>query len=426
MGYITERSGRFTAYYKDESGKRRSAGTFDTRKEAIKASERAEALGAEATWETGLTLNEYVPMWLKNTPDDVLKPITKVNYKRLLEKHVLPTLGTKRVGQITRPMVRALIRDLIAKGMKPATAEHVKTAIGSAYKPLIDEDMVEVSPTAGIRIKKDDPDPYEVISPEEFRMVLKSLPNDSARTFAMFLIGSGCRFGEATEVRVSDVNFKRNEVVVRRRVSDVGAKHNGGERFLVVEGTKSGFKRVVVLSPALMSTVGTHIAQHKLSADDLLFPLALVSPCEERPEVTVGESFMVGTRTFQHGTHYAYASAKCRCDLCRSAVAEYRYGYRRKYRRGMTVGNTNVSGHLPRDVWRRVWRSAIEQSGIGWFPRTHDLRHTHVTQLLESGIPIHEVKERVGHRSVTTTEGYAQRAKHRVSNAALAVDGFIQ
>ena len=35
--------------------------------------------------------------------------------------------------------------------------------------------------------------------------------------------------------------------------------------------------------------------------------------------------------------------------------------------------------------------------------RFHDLRHTHATMLLEAGVPIHQVKARLGHRSITTT-----------------------
>ena len=51
----------------------------------------------------------------------------------------------------------------------------------------------------------------------------------------------------------------------------------------------------------------------------------------------------------------------------------------------------------------RVWRPAIERSGIAKRPRVHDLRHGHASHMLANGADIFAVSRRLGHESVKVT-----------------------
>ena len=87
---------------------------------------------------------------------------------------------------------------------------------------------------------------------------------------------------------------------------------------------------------------------------------------------------------------------------------------------------TNTTGHLPRDTWRLIWLEAIAKSNVEWSPRTHDLRHANATLLLKNGVDVNEVKERLGHSSIKTTERYLHRLRHQRSKAAEAVADFLE
>ena len=50
----------------------------------------------------------------------------------------------------------------------------------------------------------------------------------------------------------------------------------------------------------------------------------------------------------------------------------------------------------------RGYKRIAERSGITDV-RFHDLRHTHASLLLSSGVPIHVVQARLGHESIQTT-----------------------
>ena len=51
----------------------------------------------------------------------------------------------------------------------------------------------------------------------------------------------------------------------------------------------------------------------------------------------------------------------------------------------------------------RVWAPALERSGVGKRPRVHDLRHTHASWMIASGIDMLTLQHRLGHESLKTT-----------------------
>jgi site-specific recombinase XerD len=424
MAYVISRNKRYTGYYRDNNNKVKSAGTFPTRSKALNSALMAEEGVLNENPELQTTLEAYVNSWL---PKANLRVITQKTYGIALKKYVLPSLGTRQVQSITKRDVRRLFEELASQGISQSTIAHVKIALGSAFKQLVDDDLLAINPTHGIRVKASKPDPYNAIEPDEFKRIVAQLPTDGAKLFAKFLVASGCRYGEATELRVKDFNVKSNEVQIRRTVSDVGGKINNGERFLVVPATKNGHKRTVVLNKALSNSLKTFIQANKLGSDDLLFSMTTVL----KP-VTVGhtgsqertdKNYTVGSRVFQHATPYSYNVGGCRCYLCKNAVSKYRSQYRKDKSKGRSL--SNKSGHLPRDKWRTIWNEAIEKSSIGWYPRTHDLRHANATLLLKGGVDVHEVKERLGHQSITTTERYLHRIRHQQSKASELANDYL-
>ncbi|WP_236009919.1 tyrosine-type recombinase/integrase [Actinomadura physcomitrii] len=52
------------------------------------------------------------------------------------------------------------------------------------------------------------------------------------------------------------------------------------------------------------------------------------------------------------------------------------------------------------------WHPARAAANLGWSPRIHDLRHAHASWLLAGGADLQVVKERLGHRKISTTERY--------------------
>jgi integrase len=69
--------------------------------------------------------------------------------------------------------------------------------------------------------------------------------------------------------------------------------------------------------------------------------------------------------------------------------------------------------------WTSAWESLKKAAGLPDF-RFHDLRHTHITHAVESGVPIEVVMAQVGHLSAEMTRYYTHlgpSAKRTAVNA---------
>lgn len=438
MAYIVERKGRYTAYYRKD-GKVKAVGTYSSRAKALNAGLLAEeGVVPNSPNNPTSTFNDYLAK-LATTND--IRVITRKTYITLLKKYAQPSFGTKRISAITKRDVRQLLEALAKEGISTSTISHLKTSLGSLFRLAVEDEAIATNPTHRIRTAQSKPDPTYSLEASDFHKVLKNLPTEGSRLLAKFLIGSGCRYGEATELRVKDFNFQSKEVYVRRTVSDIGSKyHSEGKRFLVVPATKNGNKRTVVLSDRLIGDIKAFVTAKALSKEDLVFSKQLVEKPSKigSPITSIGKPYTVGSRTFQHATVYSYNVGGCRCGACKQAVKQYRNHYRKDKAKAKveslsksnskseSLSKSISESHLPRDKWRAIWNEAITQSGIGWFPTTHDLRHANATQLLKNGVDVHEVKERLGHQSIVTTERYLHRIRHQQSKAAEVVNDYLE
>lgn len=418
--YTVERNGRYTGYYR-KGGKRLSAGTWDTKTEAEYHALQAERSGVTEPSRAVLTLSAYVDQWIRSAD---LMPITLKGYKSVLEKHVMPKLGSAKVTSISARQISELLSDLRSQGVGSATLAQIKASLGSALSALVETGELAKNPTHGIKIRTKHADIEKIVEPDEFKAIISNLPTQGGKLLAQFLIASGCRFGEATEIRVKDINFRTGEVFVQRRVSDMGK--SVPQRFLIIDATKSGHKRSFRLSKALLQEIQDYVSAKALAKDDLLFSRLLVTE-PSKINGSRGEKskrpFAQDGKLFQHGTLYAYTHGRCRCEDCREAVRKHRQKAKPYQKQQRFIDQTS---HLPRDVWRTIWNKAIAKSAIGWSPRTHDLRHANATQLLKGGVDVHEVKERLGHQSIKTTERYLHRLRHNQSTASEIVNDFLE
>lgn len=79
----------------------------------------------------------------------------------------------------------------------------------------------------------------------------------------------------------------------------------------------------------------------------------------------------------------------------------------------------------PNNLARRHFKRVIRESGVTNI-RFHDLRHTHITHLLESGVHLKVASERAGHSSVSITgDIYSHVTSPVQSEAALLSEGRL-
>jgi integrase len=117
---------------------------------------------------------------------------------------------------------------------------------------------------------------------------------------------------------------------------------------------------------------------------------------------------------------------------CRRAFATYRAERRARgldlhQREPGAIRGKNLTDHCPDDWFRdNLWKPAVAAAGLK--PKTvfHDLRHTHATWLAGSpDFDIERLRQRMGHKSITTTQRYISASEEVDPDGADILDQML-
>ncbi len=197
-----------------------------------------------------------------------------------------------------------------------------------------------------------------VLTREEVHAVLVLL-HGVPRLMLTLLYGTGMRLLECCRLRVKDVDFAANQILVR--------------------GGKGDKDRVTLLPLAVKSDLGRHLAfvcgQHQRDVERgagwVELPLAL------------GRKYPNAGREW--GWQWVFPATRIYVDR--------ETGQRRRH-------------HLHESLLQRAVKEAVRRAGLAKPASCHTFRHSFATHLLEDGYDIRTVQELLGHSDVSTTMIY--------------------
>lgn len=287
-------------------------------------------------------------------------------------KHFIHWSGLRHPADMGAAEIEAFLSMLAnQRDVAASTQNQALAALLFLYKQVLHVDLPWLD---GItRAKKPARLPV-VLSQTEVRAVLGHTSGTSGLIIRM-LYGTGMRLMEAMRLRIKDVDFDANIILVR--------------------GGKGDKDRVVplpaTLAQPLRDQIQTRRNMHSIDLAkgmvDVELPHALWKKYPNAPK--------------EWAWQYVFAAADYSTDP--------RTGVIRRH-------------HIHEKTIQRAMRAAVVAAGIHKPASCHTLRHSFATHLLEAGSDIRTVQELLGHSDVSTTMIYTHVVKRGAAGAISPLD----
>jgi integrase len=345
-----------------------SKGGFATEQEARYAGRKAEEmLDRNGFKENGDELFEtFARTWLEVYKKPHLKPNSIISYTANLENHIIPRFGKQRLKDITRTDYQRWINDL-SKTKKRNTIRVLHSIVYFILQSAVDDfNFLYKNPVDNIKMPKEEVvvKPVKTLSKEELdtllagfeKQLFNSIYNFQYHAFFSLIARTGIRIGECLALTWDDIDFDTKTLSVNKTLMYVKQP----KPYAIPPKSKASLRSIRLDDKTLKLLQKHRTEQKKWVISDM----------------------------------------------------------------GISPSPFNLIFHQTDGLYLRpqVIRPALTQTckmtGVPHMT-IHNLRHTHAVHLIETGIPVKYVSERLGHASVNTTLNIYVHVTKQMENDAM-------
>ncbi len=290
------------------------------------------------------------------------RPGTVRSYRRMAEKDILPVLGKMRMQNIQPSHIKQLYALMSADGKGARTIQLVHIVLHGAFKQAVKEGLIGRSPMDAVERPRVETAEYQILTEEQARQFLIAATGSPYETLFYLALTTGMRKGELLGLKWSDLDREKGILLVQRQLQQVG----WSGAFLVPPKTKAGHRQIK-LGEVALAKLDAHRQQQVLQ------------------RAAAGDRWQENGMTFTSG----------------------------------------IGTYLDQSKVSREFKRLLKQAGLPDI-RFHDLRHTSISILLESGTPVNTVQRRAGHsKPSVTTDIYGHVMARSQDEAAQKIEEIV-
>lgn len=339
-----------------------------TQQEAAKALQEAKTVV-----ETGgvlpdkrSTVGTYLGWWAgEDGPlTGSVKASTADDYRAVIVRYILPTLGEKKLGTLSGTEVQAMMAALTRRGLSARTQKYARAVLRRSLADALRLRLVAHNACDGVRAPRiGEARTDDALTVDEAKRLLAAAKGHRLEAFITVAMTAGLRRGEALALTWDDVNFEAGTIRVG------GTVKRRAREGLYVDTTKTKTSTRTAEMPA---TTAEALRQHK------------VRQAKER--LQAGDKWQDGNYVFTHP----------------------------------------LGGLLDPSNLTQQYHRITEAAGLGK-RRLHGLRHTSAALMLAQGVPLEVVSKALGHAGYAiTADIYGHIGQEAQRKAADAMDGLFR
>ena len=241
---------RYTEGFDPRTGKQIQRSITDKSKKVVAQKLKAAVAAIDAgTYKVPckMTVAQWLDIWVAEYLNSV-KPLTKHNYNKQVQKHLKPALGAARLETLDTHTIQRFYNSLIASGLSPKTVKNVHGILHCALQQAIACDYIYRNPADACKLPKVTKPEIKPLEPEEIARLLKEAEQDDYCNLFIVAMFTGMRQGELLGLAWECVDFQTGIITVKQQL-----QCKDGNYFL--ETPKSGKNRTILPAPIVMDAL---------------------------------------------------------------------------------------------------------------------------------------------------------------------------
>ena len=407
---------RFEAAKIDGKRKSISKAGFKTKKEAEIAGAKAmaEYNNAGLKFEpTEISVADYLEYWLNNYCKMNIADSTMTAYTNIIKNHFIPRIGHYKLKAVSTLVLQEMINDIyVNRGFTKAFMKNILKVMKGAFKyAKVTAKLITYNPADDVTL----PNMASDAEQEEIIILTKSNVNtildrfkDSPATYYAMLTAyyTGFRVGEVYGLTWDCVDFENKKITINKIVKKIEVNGKASEKGIMrgIRG-KSTMKWYLgtCKTPSSYRTVDV--------GDTLINALKEYKEWQEKNEAEYADLYT---------KHYLKPETSPTNRKVQRIISMSDMDFEIPLERVYPVFIKENGEYRGSDTPKYASKVINYELGIQY--NFHAFRHTHATMLIEAGVPVKAVSDRLGHGNVRTTlETYVHVTEKMKSEA---VDKF--
>lgn len=388
---------RFEGAKIDGKRKHISKAGFKTKKEAEVAGTKAlaEYNNAGLAFEpTEISVSDYLDYWLNNYCKMNIADSTYVAYKNIIHNHFKPRIGHYKLKAVNTLILQEMINDIyVNRGFTKSFMKNILKVMKGSFKyAKVTAKLIQTDPAEDVSL----PNMASDSEAEEIIILTKDAVNrilerfkDSPVTYYAILTAyyTGLRVSEVFGLTWDNIDFKSKKITINKIAKKIAKEGKTSEL-----GVKRGIKGKAT-TKWYFGTCKTPSSYRTIDiGDTLLSALKEYKEWQEKNELEYGDLYT---------KHYLREE---RTETNRKAyrlIHMQDIGVEIPMERTCPVFIKENGEFHGTDAMK--YPSKVINFELGIHFNFHALRHTHATMLIEAGVPVKAVSDRLGHGNVRTT-----------------------
>lgn len=360
------RDGTWAAQFIDFTGKKKYfyGRTQREVKEKLKNAIRQSDDGFEM--DAGkITLTEWAVQWLETYAKPVIKAKTYFSYHVTIYQHIIPAFPNVLLKNIREDMLQKYLNKELEHrnddkpgGYSRDTVLLSKLRLFSMLEKAVDLGMIPRNPAKHLSLPPISFNEKTILTKEQQKcleqVMIEEVEYNYDIVMYFLMLYGGLRSGEASALKISDIDFERKELTIRRTLSRIPMQDNG--------------------SPILVGTPKTKKSNRTIPLPEFVIGLLRFAIKEREERIN------------------ALADKWSEDEVHNPVWIEHEYLF-------LTMHGNVVDGSVVGRILHRLERKAEVEPYV----TPHGLRHTFATRWIEAGFDVKSLADIMGHADVKMT-----------------------